>query len=95
MLFTRRYPTCLPHRYGTPKRHARLRRTPAELTADIIDNGMALVGGGALLHEINTLPTEESGIPAYVADNPKACTGLGVGKVLNELPILPWSMLNL
>lgn len=65
-----------------------LAKTPPELSSDIIDRGMALTGGGALLREIDTLLTEEAGVPAYVADNPIACTALGAGKALAELPIL-------
>jgi rod shape-determining protein MreB len=53
---------------------------------------MALTGGIALLREIDTLLTEEAGVPAYVADNPIACTALGAGKALAELPILQRSV---
>jgi rod shape-determining protein MreB and related proteins len=69
-----------------------LARTPPELSADIIDRGMALTGGGALLREIDVLLTRETGVPAYVADNPIACTALGAGKALAELPILQRSI---
>jgi rod shape-determining protein MreB and related proteins len=69
-----------------------LAKTPPELSSDIIDRGMALTGGVALLREIDTLLTEESGVPAYVADNPIACTALGAGKALAELPILQRSV---
>ncbi|MFN2188514.1 MAG: rod shape-determining protein [Candidatus Promineifilaceae bacterium] len=65
-----------------------LARTPPELASDIIDRGMALTGGGAMLREIDILLTQEAGVPAYVADNPIACTALGAGKALAELPIL-------
>jgi rod shape-determining protein MreB len=53
---------------------------------------MALSGGTALLREIDTLITRETGVPAYVADNPMACTALGAGKALAELPILQRSI---
>lgn len=72
-----------------------LARTPPELSADIIDRGMALTGGGALLREIDMLLTRETGVPAYVADNPIACTALGAGKALAELPILQRSIPDL
>jgi rod shape-determining protein MreB len=72
-----------------------LAKTPPELAADIIDRGMALTGGGALLREIDTLLTEESGVPAYVADNPIACTALGAGRALADLPILQRSIPDL
>jgi rod shape-determining protein MreB len=65
-----------------------LAKTPPELSADIIDRGMALTGGGALLREIDAMITEETGVPAYIADNPIACTALGAGKALTELPLL-------
>lgn len=72
-----------------------LAKTPPELASDIIDRGMVLTGGGALLRNIETMLTEESGVPAYVADNPIACTALGAGKALEELPILQRSVPNL
>lgn len=72
-----------------------LAKTPPELSSDIIDRGMALSGGGALLREIDALITRETGVPAYVADNPMACTALGAGKALAELPILQRSIPDL
>jgi len=72
-----------------------LARTPPELASDIIDRGMALTGGGAMLREIDILLTQVAGVPAYVADNPIACTALGAGKALAELPILQRSIPDL
>lgn len=72
-----------------------LAKTPPELSSDIIDRGMALTGGGALLREIDTLITRETGVPAYVADNPIACTALGAGRALADLPILQRSIPDL
>jgi len=72
-----------------------LARTPPELASDIIDRGMALTGGGAMLREIDILLTQQAGVPAYVADNPIACTALGAGKALAELPILQRSIPDL
>jgi rod shape-determining protein MreB and related proteins len=69
-----------------------LAKTPPELSSDIIDRGMVLAGGGALLREIDTLLTQETGVPAYVADNPIACTAMGAGKALEQLPILQRSL---
>jgi rod shape-determining protein MreB and related proteins len=69
-----------------------LAKTPPELSSDIIDRGMVLAGGGALLREIDTMLTQETGVPAYVADNPIACTALGAGKALEQLPILQRSL---
>ena len=72
-----------------------LAKTPPELSSDIIDRGMALAGGGALLREIDTLLTKETGVPAYIADNPIACTAIGAGRALAELPILQRSIPDL
>lgn len=72
-----------------------LAKTPPELASDIIDRGMALTGGGALLRELDTLLTRETSVPAYVADNPIACTALGAGKALTDLPILQRSIPDL
>ncbi|MCB8961918.1 MAG: rod shape-determining protein [Ardenticatenales bacterium] len=69
-----------------------LSKTPPELASDIIDRGMALTGGGALLRDIDTYITRATGVPAYIADNPIACTALGAGKALDELPILQRSL---
>ena len=72
-----------------------LAKTPPELSSDIIDRGLALTGGVAMLREVDTLLTRETGVPAYVADNPIACTALGAGKALTELPILQRSIPNI
>jgi len=72
-----------------------LARTPPELASDIIDRGMALTGGVALLREIDTVLTEATDVPAYVADNPIACTVMGAGRALSDLPILLRSIPNL
>lgn len=72
-----------------------LAKTPPELSSDIIDRGMVLTGGGALLREIDVLLTNETGVPAYMADNPLACTALGAGKALIEWHILQRSMPDL
>jgi rod shape-determining protein MreB len=65
-----------------------LAKTPPELAADVIDRGMALTGGGALLRDIDSLLTNETGVPAYVADNPLACTALGAGRALADWAVL-------
>ena len=65
-----------------------LAKTPPELAADIIDRGMALAGGTALLRNIDTLLTQVTGVPAYIADNPIACTALGAGRALADWHIL-------
>jgi rod shape-determining protein MreB len=67
---------------------AMLEQTPPELSSDIIDRGMILIGGGALLRKIDQLISRETGVPAYVADAPMACVALGAGKGLEQYEIL-------
>ena len=65
-----------------------LEKTPPELSSDIIDRGMVLIGGGALLRKVDELVTRETGVPAYVAEAPLACVALGAGKALEQYEIL-------
>ncbi len=65
-----------------------LERTPPELAADIVDNGIMLTGGGALLGGLDVLIREETGLPVTVADDPLCCVVLGSGKALDELDLL-------
>jgi len=62
-----------------------LELTPPELAADIIDRGIVLTGGGALLRGLPQLVTEQTEINTYVADHPMECVALGTGKALEEL----------
>jgi rod shape-determining protein MreB len=59
-----------------------LEKTPPELVSDIIDRGVALCGGGALLRGIDKLLTKSLGIPAYLVDNPTTCVVEGAVKAL-------------
>jgi len=59
-----------------------LEKTPPELVSDIIDRGIALCGGGALLRGIDKLLTKALGVPAYLVDNPMTCTVEGAAKAL-------------
>lgn len=61
-----------------------LERTPPELAADIIDRGIMLAGGGALLRGIDTLISHETGIVTHIAADPLSCVVLGTGKVLEN-----------
>ncbi len=65
-----------------------LEKTPPELSSDIIDRGLVLVGGGALLRKIDQLIMRETGVPAYVAEAPIACVALGAGHALQNYEIL-------
>jgi rod shape-determining protein MreB len=60
-----------------------LEKTPPELVSDIIDRGVALCGGGALLRGIDKLMTKELGIPAYLVDNPLTCVAEGAALALD------------
>ncbi len=62
-----------------------LERTPPELSADIIDHGITLTGGGALLKGFDKLVNIETGMPVHVAENPLDCVALGTGMVLDNL----------
>lgn len=65
-----------------------LERTPPELAADIVDNGIMLTGGGALLGGLDKLLMQETGLPVSVAEDPLSCVVYGSGKALDELDLL-------
>ena len=65
-----------------------LERMPPELAADIVDRGIVLAGGGALLHNLDVLLREETGLPIIVAENPLTTVVMGTGMVLDELILL-------
>ncbi len=65
-----------------------LERTPPELTSDIVDKGILLSGGGALLRNLDTLLHEETGLPVALADDPLTAVVKGAGKALDELSLL-------
>jgi len=69
-----------------------LEETPPELAADIIDRGMVMTGGGSLLHNMDRYLTKETGVPAYLADQPMACVALGAGKALENYHLLRKSL---
>jgi rod shape-determining protein MreB len=62
-----------------------LESTPPELASDIMDRGIVMTGGGALLDGLDRLIKEETGIPTYLADDPLSCVALGTGKALDSL----------
>ena len=62
-----------------------LERTPPELSADIIDSGIMLAGGGAYLRGLDKLINEETGIPVYIAERPLDCVVDGTGKLLENI----------
>ncbi|OGQ07354.1 MAG: rod shape-determining protein [Deltaproteobacteria bacterium RIFCSPLOWO2_12_FULL_40_28] len=65
-----------------------LERTPPELAGDIVDKGIIMAGGGALLKGIDKLIHEETGLPVRIADDPLSCVVLGSGKALDDLNVL-------
>lgn len=65
-----------------------LEKTPPELVSDIIDRGVAITGGGALLRGIDQLLTKELGVPAYRVDNPTTCVAVGAARGLNLYPLI-------
>lgn len=69
-----------------------LEKTPPELAADVIDRGIVMTGGGALLRGFHQLLTKETGVPCYVADNPIACVALGAGKALETYEVIRRSL---
>lgn len=62
-----------------------LERCPPELAADIMDRGIVLTGGGALLHNLDKLLARETGMPVLVAENPLDCVAIGTGRALDNI----------
>ena len=61
-----------------------LEKTPPELSADLVDMGLVLTGGGALLKNIDKLITKETGLPVVIAEDPLSCVAIGTGKALDQ-----------
>ena len=69
-----------------------LERTPPELASDVIDRGIVLTGGGALLRHLDVLLAQETGIPVHVAENPLDCVAIGAGVALEYLDVIKRSL---
>ena len=65
-----------------------LETTPPELAADLVDKGIVLAGGGALLKNLDVILREETKLPVTIADDPLTCVARGAGKVLDEMNLL-------
>ena len=63
-------------------------KTPPELASDIIDRGVLLTGGGALLRGIDEFVTRRVGVPAYRAEDPLVATAVGAGRALEDLAVM-------
>ncbi|MCL6649267.1 MAG: rod shape-determining protein, partial [Chloroflexi bacterium] len=69
-----------------------LEATPPELASDVIDRGMVLTGGGALLRNIDRLLAQETGVPCHIAPEPEKCVAIGAGLALEHLDVLRRSL---
>jgi len=69
-----------------------LEQTPPELSSDIIDKGMVMSGGGALLRNIDKLLTQVTGVPCHVAEDPLNCVALGTGRALEHFDFFKKSL---
>ncbi|MDI6812518.1 MAG: rod shape-determining protein [Desulfitobacteriaceae bacterium] len=65
-----------------------LEKTPPELSADIMDRGIMMAGGGSLLRNLDRLIADETSIPVHMAEDPLSCVALGTGRVLEDREIL-------
>lgn len=71
-----------------------LQETPPELSSDVIDRGMVLSGGGALLKNIDKLFFNATGVPCYIADNPLLCVVQGTGIILDNLDLYKRNLIS-
>jgi rod shape-determining protein MreB len=71
-----------------------LHDTPPELAADIMDRGIVMTGGGSLLHNIDQLVFQETGVPAHVADEALLCVAKGTGIALEHLEVYKRSIMS-
>ncbi len=71
-----------------------LEKTPPELASDIVEKGIVLAGGGALIKNIDKLISQKTGMPVYIAENPLECVVKGTGKTLEDLENLKTVLIN-
>ena len=65
-----------------------LEKTPPELASDIMNRGIVMTGGGALLHGLDTLVSERTGLPTYIPEDAVSCVAIGTGLALQNLDVL-------
>ena len=73
---------------------ATLEKTPPELASDIVEKGIVLAGGGALIKNLDKLLSQRTGMPVYIAENPLECVVKGTGKTLEDLERLKSVLIN-
>lgn len=73
---------------------ATLEKTPPELASDIMEKGIVLAGGGALINNLDKLLSQETGMPVYVAEDPLDCVVRGTGKTLEDIERLKMILQN-
>ena len=85
-----RSPKAWPSRSAPSSRRSRWRseHTAPELAADIVDKGIVLTGGGALLGNLDYVLRHATGLPVSIADDPLSCVALGTGRALEEMKTL-------
>ncbi|EFR90683.1 rod shape-determining protein MreB, partial [Listeria innocua FSL S4-378] len=71
-----------------------LENTPPELSADIMDKGIVLTGGGALLRNLDTVISEETKMPVIIAEEPLDCVAIGTGKALENMDMYKRKKMN-
>ena len=71
-----------------------LERTPPELGADIIERGIMLTGGGALLRGLDQILARETNIPVHVAEDPLSCVAIGTGRALDHYRTQHYGMIS-
>ena len=73
---------------------ATLEKTPPELSSDIMEKGIIIAGGGALIENLDKLINEKTGMPVFIAENPLECVVKGTGKTLEDLEKLKAVLIN-
>ena len=71
-----------------------LEKTPPELASDIVEKGIVITGGGALIKNIDKLLSQKTEMPVYIAENPVECVVKGTGKTLEDLERLKEVLVN-
>ena len=71
-----------------------LEKTPPELASDIVEKGIVLAGGGALIKNLDKLLSQKTGMPVYISENPLECVVKGTGKTLEDLERLKSVLIN-